>query len=695
MADYTDVLNGSGTAPSTGPFTGAEPGPPTGAGTEPQNGAPTAPGVFPTGGPASDASMTPGSAADMTGRVSPASSRPAGAANASTLVEGDVSAQDMAAPTGWRALLKGALIGMSAGSQIKQGQGGFFAGMGAGAGAQMQNQMQEKEQTAKIKFQNAQAANMVAEAAIRDKQLHSYDQTQQDVHNAASLDTVERLARLGIRPDIAVANTGEAAHAGLEQVTATHGAVPPLFTVNVGDKVLSYNLNDLSAKPAILAEVNRARKITNPSGVPIDEKTWQAMPPTVQAQMTYDALNFSAPDATEANLLRYKNYRETALQQADSPEKETAVAGLDSTIKRLTGTLDSEKKRMLAQKEEETKATGEYQKNLASAAEAKAHGALFQAQADQLNTAMRQGKQVELIPEVKDKIASLPVPQQQVLAQYDSNTQAALMSVAFGNGEVDFGKNFPSRLNKGAPGLNAQQALGAIKQINPDWSEQTYKVKADAYKNATSTKPNSLGGQAGSLNNFIGHAAQVREEANKFYNEDPKLYKKTLSALRPIMGQERIAALSEAISVVNGEFNNLIKAGYAPTELEVRAQEAIMKPTSTFGEINAALSVMGHMATTRVNTMNQQYHTATGADFPNLIYGDNIENAKKLGIPVERYRTGGRVGSSGTAPQMQQSAEAGQQASQPAKKVGDVFMQNGHQYTVTSVDANGKITGAN
>jgi hypothetical protein len=45
----------------------------------------------------------------------------------------------------------------------------------------------------------------------------------------------------------------------------------------------------------------------------------------------------------------------------------------------------------------------------------------------------------------------------------------------------------------------------------------------------------------------------------------------------------------------------------------------------------------------RANTINEGYRTATGANFPNLIYRDNVSAAKALGIDTSKYNTGGVV----------------------------------------------------
>lgn len=277
---------------------------------------------------------------------------------------------------------------------------------------------------------------------------------------------------------------------------------------------------------------------------------------------------------------------------------------------------------------------------------------------------------IPLTPEIAQQIAQLPEPQQRVLKQYDSNTQATLMGIAFGNGDIDLEKNFPSRgTMKGSGGLTTQTALGVIHQLNPDWKETTYQVKRDMYKSATAGK---LADQATSLNNFIGHAAEAQRINNTFYNTDPKLFKMVFNKLADAgYGTEQVA-LGEAIDVVNAEFNTMIKSGYAPTTDEIQAQHDLVSRDSTVGQINAALKVMGHMGGVRANSMNERYRTATGGNFPNLIYQDNVDDARAIGINPDRFNSGGVVANSQTG-QTTNINQPIQQRTAPAQVPGGKF----------------------
>jgi hypothetical protein len=291
-------------------------------------------------------------------------------------------------PISWRDVLRGALAGMAGASQTN-GRGGFAQGLGAGIGAQMQDATQQQqlktqqaEAASRVKFQDAQAANLAAETLIKDKQLHQMDENQQDAHNAASLDSVEKLKALGITPTLVVDNNhgGAEVQAGLQQLTASHGAVPPMFTINVGHQILAYDLTQLSQKPQILDQVNKVRAI---QGAPaIDAQTFQGMDPKMRNEMVNSALNFGTPMPSEDALLQYNNYLKTAQAQPDSPEKAANVAMLTGITNRMQSALDAARTRADQQKAasvtatgpadakaagQKASATGELQKNVAEA----------------------------------------------------------------------------------------------------------------------------------------------------------------------------------------------------------------------------------------------------------------------------------------------------------------------------------------
>jgi hypothetical protein len=223
---------------------------------------------------------------------------------------------------------------------------------------------------------------------------------------------------------------------------------------------------------------------------------------------------------------------------------------------------------------------------------------------------------------------------------------------------------------KGTGGLSTQQAMGVIGQLTDNqWSEQTYKVKQDAYKDATSLKPDSLGGQASSLNRFIGHAAEVRRINNNIWNAGgTKLFKTAWNKLSTEGYGTQAVALGNAIEVVNAEYLNLINGGHVPSTGEKEAHKVLMSEDSTVGQINAAIDVMAHMASVRADGMNENYKTRTGNDFPNLINEHRVDDAKAIGMDVSPYYTGGRIGGPGNANSpIMRNTQTGAQVGAPPK----------------------------
>lgn len=237
--------------------------------------------------------------------------------------------------------VKGVLMGL-----LMNGIPGGIAGGISPTGVQHAADNERQLADAKVKFASAQAANMVTEAAIRDRQLHNLPQEQQDAHNAASLDQMKELAGMGIQPTLVVDNNkgGAAAMAGLQQLTDSHGAVPPLFTINLGNKVVAYDLNQLAQAPMGLDQINKVRTV---QGLPaIDQKVWQQMTSTPTGRQSAieqlnQALNFFNPAPSEQNLSAYQNYVNTLKTQPQSPERDANLAKLQRVVDIMKKTLDA------------------------------------------------------------------------------------------------------------------------------------------------------------------------------------------------------------------------------------------------------------------------------------------------------------------------------------------------------------------
>lgn len=258
----------------------------------------------------------------------------------------------------WQAILTGALRGLAGSAGAKN----FAQGLAGGAGAEVagiqqdkQNAIAQNESQARIKFQNAQAASLTAETALNDKRLHSFDQQQQDAHTANALDQLEKMKAMGLTPTLVADNHSTGAMTALQQLTDSHGAVPPMFTINLGDKIVGFNLNQLSQTPQALTQVNQIRALQGQQ--PFDAQTWAQLPAEARNTQTNSAFSFWNPLPSEQSLQVYKNYLNTAQAAPDSPDKAGNVQKLQGVVTSMQTALDNENKRANAQDAAKTAAT--------------------------------------------------------------------------------------------------------------------------------------------------------------------------------------------------------------------------------------------------------------------------------------------------------------------------------------------------
>jgi len=530
---------------------------------------------------------------------SPQPAAPAASAPAPTQAPSPASNQ----PISWRDVLRGALAGMAGASQPTRGRGGFAAGVGMGAGAELQDQanqqefkLKQQQQQSNIKFQDAQAANLAVETAIRDKQLHSMDQKDQDAHNEASVSMVERMKALGITPTIVADNNhgGAEVKAGLQQLTQSHGGVPPMFTVNVGGQIIGYDLNQLAQTPQGLAEVNRVRAITNPGSPALTAQQFQQMDPKMRNELLNNSLGFSNPMPSEDALLVYKNYLQTVQAQPDSPDKTANVEMLQGITTRMESALDSAKARADKQKADSIAATGPAEAKVAGQ-KAAATGELQKniAEANKADRADGQGKNAGQM-----MVGSLP-----------DGTQIA--------GTVDELKSVGVTTATKLPASEQSKVVIARQLISPNG------LISNVEKDIAAFSPEELSAIGARWNEFTaGKLGAASDQRYTALRTDTKLLSTAL--MQAHVGSKGSEQIME-------HFSNLADAG----------------------------KMDGDTLKTAIAT-EKRYVTEKAM----------LPKGTPAGQPVQPQQTSGH-------------------------KVGDKIVQNGKAFTVTSVDQNGKVTGAN
>lgn len=241
--------------------------------------------------------------------------------------------------------LKGMLMGL-----VMGGVKGAIAGGVSPTGIQRVATNQASIQNSKVKFASAQAAAMVAQAAMEDKKLQNFDEDHRLAVTQQNVGIMKQLQSMGVSPIATTtmnqgtqANT-QSAMSNLEAVTASHGAVPPTMTLHVGDQSVSYDLSTLAPAPGTLDQVNKVRAI---QGQPaIDPTSWAQLAKTpIGMQFTNDAYKFFSPLPSEANLTQYKNYLANLQNQPQSADRDANIDKMQSIVDNMQDTLDEQNER--------------------------------------------------------------------------------------------------------------------------------------------------------------------------------------------------------------------------------------------------------------------------------------------------------------------------------------------------------------
>ena len=260
-------------------------------------------------------------------------------------------------------------------------------------------------------------------------------------------------------------------------------------------------------------------------------------------------------------------------------------------------------------------------------------------------------------PDVLVKMNALPPAVQQQLSKYPAEDINKVANVAFGADDVYKLFN-PRGQYKGANGMTTADAARLAHLMNPQYDITRAPTYADTRK-AFATKK-----QADTINNLntaLGHLDDLYQNTNwastipgiAFVN---KKFGGTGAAAETDLNQ-----LAEEIAAVY--------KGSAPTEKDKEDQKAAlsgMTPAEQRRKLVEAVKLVG----SKLSSFQKQWNDGTvpGTKPPYEILSDA---SKAI---IARYNPAPPVN---------------------GYKVGDSITQNGHTMTVTSVDANGKVTGAN
>ncbi len=203
----------------------------------------------------------------------------------------------------WRALVTGALSGLAGSAGARS----FGAGLAGGAAAELEQARQQKldalasqNQQSVIRFRDAQSAQLVNQAAVDAFKLNALPQQIQDTHNANAISTMKELQSMGYNPVAAVGDHDQAG-AALSALTQSHGSVPPLFALHVGNQTVAFDLSHIADDDSgrILDTVNKyGRVLGRPALSPAQ---WSQLPTADKTKLINDSLGVTSivPDPSK------------------------------------------------------------------------------------------------------------------------------------------------------------------------------------------------------------------------------------------------------------------------------------------------------------------------------------------------------------------------------------------------------------
>lgn len=307
---------------------------------------------------------------------------------------------------------------------------------------------------------------------------------------------------------------------------------------------------------------------------------------------------------------------------------------------------------------------------------------LHQAQEDANNrlkivTANDGGLQVPgggaMTDEMRAHIAALPKDKQAVVSKYDAPTQASLYSVAFGPGDLDFDKTFPSRVSAKSGQIDSAHALGVIRQLNPNFSPQQYKLTANAYKQATYGRN---GQDIETYNNLLDHMSNAQDVIEDTLRQaNPKFLNHALNLAESEGWGTEATKIQTALEPVKTEFESLMNNGHALHADQVKLYDAMVNPASRPDQLEAAFKNFGATGAVRLLGLNDQYRKIAGNNLPGILRKETIDSAKHLNLDSKTMQQLGTLNSGdtlfhnpnwtpGTPEQQQQSVDTQQQQKQ-------------------------------
>ena len=180
--------------------------------------------------------------------------------------------------------------------------------------------------------------------------------------------------------------------------------------------------------------------------------------------------------------------------------------------------------------------------------------------------------------------------------------------------------------------------------------------------------PNNKSQQAiGAGNTFLEHSADLLDVNNEYRRANNLAFLNTpLNKIEKNFGSTAYTKFVNSLAPVQTEYDNALKAGFAPTAEDAKSVSKLLDPAATPAQIEEGVKVMGHTILRRMDTTNQGFKTHTGVDYPNMITPDAKEAISKMGPETQAVASGLQSGGTFSGPR--QVVNAGAPAATAAPK---------------------------
>lgn len=234
--------------------------------------------------------------------------------------------------------------------------------------------------------------------------------------------------------------------------------------------------------------------------------------------------------------------------------------------------------------------------------------------------------------------------------------------------ELDPEKQFGNRAGMRAAFMNK-----FLKETGMQWNEGEYLARKQTKQDF---RPSGKSGQeVRSLNTFAGHVGTAVDRIPELNNSASPLYNTAMNKIAVQVGSEQYGRMQTALEAVKDEYLNFIKNQHAPTKEELERAESILNPNMSPAQIHGILAQMADTVGIRGGQLQRSYmNTMGGKSYSNLLDPDSDKILKNLGVDTDKMN--------------------GVRKTKTGQKIGDTITQNGHEYKITAIDANGNITGA-